>query len=804
MTLGRYWSSAVCCTVVFSFMRPVAAEAPQEVLADWRAQDGVKDALSCRRAVVHILERLGDKGAALRSKARTRLTDVASEDARWAALYVQACERRRRTRLGRLLSTNPKFVFTKHCDLGGSHYAYTEGQSDAQNERHFVPGASLCVLAMEGLYGRIEILKDDRGGVIRDPDVSWDGTRIVFAWKKSLNEDDYHLYEMKLADRSIRQITFGLGYADYEGTYLPNGDLLFNSTRCVQTVDCWWTEVSTLFTCAPDGRFLRQVSFDQVHTNYPTVTWDGRVLYTRWDYNDRGQIFPQGLFQMHPDGTAQTEFYGNNSWFPTSILHARSIPGTQKVVAVFSGHHTIQKGWLGILDPARGRQEERGAQLVAPRRRTLPVHIDAYGQEGDQFQYPYPLSETEYVVAFKPAGSGVPFGIYWMDEEGQRELLVADPRISCNQPVPLAARRTAHVRPSLCDYHQSTGTFLLQDIYEGPGLQGIPRGTIKKLRVVKLEYRAAGIGHNINRGPAGGALASTPVSIDGTWDVKVVLGEAKVHDDGSAFFRVPARTPVYFQALDQNNHAVQTMRSWAQLQPGEFYACVGCHENKNSAPPVRRRPEALRTGVQELTPWYGPPRGFSFEREIQPILDRSCVRCHYLAQPERMVNPAGQNPAEFPSRPLNVQREKGPVPGPPSGIKPAFSLRGKPGSWSPAYRSLANRRVADWINIQESPAMLPPYHAGAARSRLITMLREGHYGVKLAAEEMDRIACWIDLLVPCFGDYTEGLSGDALERYNRYAAKRKAWQETEARNIQELTKSQYWGMPEDGMVPSGK
>ena len=297
-----------------------------------------------------------------------------------------------------------------------------------------------------------------------------------------------------VAGGAVRQLTFGLGFADYEGEYAPDGQIIFNSTRCVQTVDCWWTEVSNLYTCDGEGRYLRRLGFDQVHSNYPTVTPDGRVLYTRWEYNDRGQIFPQGLFQMNPDGTGQTACYGNNTWFPTTILHARAIPGTQKVVAVFSGHHTIQKGWLGILDPSRGRQENQGAQLIAPLRKTEAVRVDAYGQSGDQFQYPYPLSETEFIVTFRPAGAKGPFAIYWMDQDGRRELLAWDSAISCNQPVPLAPRPVPPPRPSTVDYRQEYGTYYLQDIYTGPGLAGVPRGTIKRLRVIALSFRAAGIG----------------------------------------------------------------------------------------------------------------------------------------------------------------------------------------------------------------------------------------------------------------------------------------------------------------------
>jgi len=140
-------------------------------------------------------------------------------------------------------------------------------------------------------------LLEDADGVIRDPAVSWDGRRIVFAWKKSLNKDDYHLYEMDVASRSVRQLTFGLGFADYEPAFLPGGNLVFSSTRCVQTVDCWWTEVSNLYACDADGGHLRRLGFDQVHTIFPTVLEDGRVVYTRWDYNDEAKSFPRHSFK---------------------------------------------------------------------------------------------------------------------------------------------------------------------------------------------------------------------------------------------------------------------------------------------------------------------------------------------------------------------------------------------------------------------------------------------------------------------------------------------------------------------------
>ncbi len=734
-----------------------------ETVADWIAQDGIDETLDAQ-AVARVLDVLGPEAQSLRQ------SGVEATDPRWAELYLSACERRRAARLAPYREKLRRIVFTKHYDLGGSHYAYTEGQSDAQAERHFTPGAALCVLEMDGLYGTVRTLVDDPQGVIRDPDVSYDGQRILFAWKKSLDEDDYHLYELTVADGQVRQITSGLGWADYEGAYLPSGEIIFNSTRCMQIVDCFWTEVSNLFVCDGDGRHLRQLSFDQVHDNYPTVTDDGRIIYTRWDYNDRGQIFPQGLFQANQDGTGQTELYGNNSWFPTTILHARAIPGTGKIVCVFSGHHSRQKGQLGILNPRKGRQESQGAQLIAPVRETPAVHVDAYGQQGDQFQYPYPLCETAFLVTFRTE-KAPRFGVYFMTIDGHRELLASDPKTSCNQPVPLAARPTPTQRANLVDYRKKTGTVYLQDVYAGPGLAGIERGTIKSLRVIALDFRAAGIGSNGNSGPAGGAMASTPISIQGAWDVKKVLGTTPVHDDGSACFVVPARTPVYFQALDEKGQMVQTMRSWVSLQPGESVSCVGCHENKNTAPPVTRFTEAMAVGPQRIEPFYGPPRGFSFIKEVQPILDKHCVSCHYLDKSTAGV-------AESASLP--------------EGVKPAFSLRGvqtldkgAQRKWSDSYVALANRRVANWVNIQSAPPMLPPYHAGASQSKLIRMFEEDHYGVKLSRAELDRFITWIDLLVPYVGDFTEAMPEDAISRYNKYLDKRRQWQAEEAENIAE-------------------
>ncbi|MBN2272198.1 MAG: hypothetical protein JXN61_16415 [Sedimentisphaerales bacterium] len=758
------------------------------------------------RMISRVLDEIGGKGAGLVSAfEQLRRQKVGGDDAQWLELYLKGCEVRRAARLAGLKAKCRNIVFTKHFNMGGSHYAYTEAQSDAQAERQYQPGTSLCILELDGIYGKVETLIDDPEGVIRDPAVSYDGRTILFSWKKSDREDDYHLYEMDAETRKTTQITSGPGFADYEADYLPGDDIIFNSTRCVQIVDCWWTEVSNLYTCDRRGQFLRRLSFDQVHTNFPTVLDDGTVIYTRWDYNDRGQLFPQPLYQMNPDGTGQREFYGNNSWFPTTILHARGIPGAGKVIAIATGHHSLQTGKLIIIDPAMGRQENSGVQLIAPVRETRAERIDAYGQDGDLFQYPYPISETEYLVTYSPFGwdqEPALFNIYYMTIDGRRELLVSDPKTSCNQSIPLSPRPRPHMRPEMVDYRKGNGTYYVQDVYAGRSLDGIPRGTVKKLRVVEIRFRAAGIRSNRNGGPAGGALVSTPPSIDnGSWDVKVVLGDAEVYEDGSACFNVPARTPVYFQAIDANGRAVQSMRTWSTLQPGETFSCRGCHETKSQTPVADAKPTiAMRLGPQELIPFYGPAMGFSFNREIQPILDRHCIRCHNDRTRRRGLREDLTD--------LYTDNKT------PSG-GPAFSLLDAPNcdnqagrTWSDAYLALTAGGDPDagpvrWLNAQSIPPLLPPYYAGSAKSPLIDMLESGHNGVKLSREEMEKIACWIDLLVPYCGDYTEAncWNEDESKKYLYYQAKREAMAAAEADNIRRLINPLE---PAPGILPSNE
>ncbi len=559
-----------------------------------------------------------------------------------------------------LMKNATQFVLVRQKQLGGSHYAYTEAVSDERSEYNFRAGSKLCLVTLEVDEKEPEkvkvtetVLITSSTGVLRDPDVSEDGTKIVYSHKKKDN-DDYHLYEYDLTTKKSKQLTFGSGTADIEPVYTGNGTIVFSSTRDVQTVDCWHTPISNLYMCNADGSGITRLGYDQVHTTYPTSTTDGRILYTRWDYNDRNQMYVQALFQMFPDGTLQTEVFGNNANNPTTLLHTREIPDySYKYVTIISGHHMNQVGKLAVVDTSKGRNDRAAVDYVYEDSATRQLAGGAQSidnhlfQEGNVFKYPYAYSENLFTVSMSTKYEGksdAPFDIVLMNEKGKYQTLVkSDGAYPASQFVPIQTEELFS-RSSMVNYAKDTGTYYIADVYQGEPMKGVKRGTAKYIRVVALSFRPFALGATNSFG-TGSADPYSPIATgNGAWDIKQVLGIVPIEADGSALFTVPSETPLYFQILDENGDMIQTMRSWSTLMPGESFSCIGCHVDKNTAPQTSLKvTDAMRKGVQELQadlwmenyeeykdfdPYEDEYIGFDYLSVVQPILDESCVTCH--------------------------------------------------------------------------------------------------------------------------------------------------------------------------------
>ena len=861
---------------------PETAVVPGRLERDWIYQDCGLDITRCffssKNASVEkaMLERVfgelarrnfpEDKFAPLKERLKS-LENTPGNDPRWKRLYLDACRARRTERLKEIAERAKNIVYVKHSVLGGwTAFHWTEFTTDGPNDLKPLetrPGSQLCLLRLQPDGSTIhEVLIDKPNGMIRNPNFSSDGRLLVFSMRDNFETDDFKLYVMDFETRQYRQITRNpvvegkeAVCADIEPTFTPEGDIVFCSTRCGHEDDCWIAGCSNLFACRADGSGIRRLGFDQVHTFYPQMLEDGRLIYTRWEYNDRTVFFVQSLFTMNPDGTSQTEFYGNQSWYPVSMLHARGVPGTDKVIAVLAGHHTMQKGQLVLADRSKTTQGDGGIEFVAgalPDETTflpegvspenaaakdvrvnvasakslrskngrLPSNVmpgqlytpafyaslDQWGQTGPQYQFPYALDEKNYLCSYLPEGSSLykgpfspGFGLYYMTDSGERELLAFDGCTSCAQSVVQNGNSSKISRASQVDMKQSFGRYYVQNVYDGPGLNTLKPGTIRRLRVAALEYRAYHLGGNRSSGISGDTPMHTVVANrGGTWDVKHVLGEVEVEEDGSAFFEVPANTPVYFQLLDEKGRMIQTMRSWSTLMPGETFSCLGCHEDKFQAGAAdqNRRGTALSKPAQRLQPGSGmephpllarlekegltgspenywtvnrprpldpdaPVEGFSYRRLIQPIWDQHCVQCHS----GEAVLPDDKKRSSLLLSGKVVQIDK-PDAHPYTQMKRAFTesylaLTGESAAISTRdeiERFKTERGRLPWTTWPHAlgPATaIPPCSCGSSQSGLMNYLEPQHYNVQVPDEQKRLVACWIDLGIPFCGSHAE-------------------------------------------------
>ncbi|MHB9081408.1 MAG: HzsA-related protein [Pirellulaceae bacterium] len=589
------------------------------------------------------------------------------------------------------LSQVEQIVFAVRLGYEDPHWYANIGYfCDDENKKAYPGGGQpdvgrLCLLDIRSRH--VTVLFDAQGGSIRDPDVHYDARKVVFSYRQA-GLDNYHLYEINLDGTGLRPLTSG-PFDDYEPTYLPDGGLMFVSTRCQCWVNCWMTQVGVLYRCDADGSNIRRISHNAEHDNTPAVLPDGKILYTRWEYVDRSQVEFHHLWTINPDGSGEMVYYGN--MHPGMVMiDARPIPNSRKVMVNFSPGHgvTDHQGHVAIVSPAEGPDRQPTSRQIT---NAWPL-----------FKDPYPLSEDCFVVAQENK-------VLVMDGAGQTELLYQEPQPGLvHEPRPVIVRPRERQVASRIHAEQPTGRLVLADVYQGRNMEGVQRGDIRKLLVLELLPKQV----NFSGGP-------DLTSWLGTFSLERVLGTVPVEEDGSACFDVPACRPVFFVALDANDMSVQRMHSFVSVMPGETTSCVGCHEPRSQSPSSPSGPllQALQRPPSTIQPFAGLPDVVDFPRDIQPILDRHCVECH------------------------NYQRRDGGV-----------LLTGDLGlQWSHSFFHLfAHLQVGDGRN---GLGNYPPRSIGSAASPLLQKLDKSHYDVQVTPQEWRTVWMWIESGAPYAGSY---------------------------------------------------
>jgi len=555
------------------------------------------------------------------------------------------------------------------------------------------------------------VYKPEKSEYVGDVDLHFDGKRMLFSMPK--DGKDWQIFEIGVDGKNLKQVTPSdhKDVSSYDPCYLPDGNVMYTSTANMQGVPCigGGSHVANMSLYNPTTKKTRMLAFEQDHNWCPTIMPNGRIMYLRWEYPDTAHYFTRIMMTMNPDGTNQLSYYGSNSYWPNSLFFARPIPGSSsKFVGIVGGHHGLPRmGEMIIFDTAKGTHEADG---VVQRISNYGKPVEPIIRDGlvngswPLFIHPFPLDEKYYFASRPITRGSKDWGIFLVDVWDNMLLIKTLPGESLCEPVVLRPTKTPPVIPSKLNPDMKDAVLYVQSVYNGPGLKGVPKGTVKSMRVFTYTYGYRGMGGHSQFG------------IESGWDAKRILGTVPVEEDGSAMFRVPANTPISLQPLDKNGAALQLMQSWLTAMPGESLSCVGCHESSREAPsPVMTL--AGRKPPKKITPWNGPARGFGFRREVQPVLDKYCVGCH-------------------------DGKTKGAA---------DFATRSNKFSTGYSFLQLYVRRPGP----ESDYHLFQPMEYHSSTSELIQMLRKGHNNVKLPAAAMNRLQTWHDLNIPYHASWTE-------------------------------------------------
>ena len=546
---------------------------------------------------------------------------------------------------------------------------------------------------------------------IADLKMHWDGERVMFS--SILPDRRWSVFEVKLDGTGFRPLveTVEPELEFYDGTYLPDGRVIVNANIGYHGVPCvsGSDPVGNMMLYEPASKNLRRLTFDQDANWNPVIMHNGRVMYTRWEYTDLTHYYSRIVMHMNPDGTENKALFGSGSMFPNSTFDVQPLPGHPSAfVGIISGHHGVARsGRLLLFDPMKARKGVAGVMQEIPYRNRPVANLikdELVNDVWPQFVKPMPLDDKYFLVSAKLTPNDL-WGIYLVDVFDNVTCLIKQEGEGFISPIPVRTTLSPPIIPDRVKLNEREATVFIQDIYEGEGLRNVPRGTVKELRIHAYEYAYV-------NSPSD----HTAQGIQSGWDIKRLMGTVPVEEDGSVIFKIPANTPISIQPLDEEGAAVQWMRSWFTGMPGEVISCVGCHEDQNKIA-IPKRVIASQKAPVALTIPEGGIRSFTFDLEVQPVLDRACVACH-------------------------------------TGEGRAFDLRG--GKKDRRGFGTAYLNLHPFVHRQGPEAdmiVLQPYEYHANTSELTRLLKKGHYNVQLTDEEWRKLYNWIDYNVPDKGTF---------------------------------------------------
>jgi hypothetical protein len=592
-------------------------------------------------------------------------------------------------------------------------------------------GAAICTYdPAQPEKGETQIF-ETKEGFIFDIHPSFDGKTLLMSYKESVSKP-FHIWEIRTDGTGLRQITKG-PYHDVTPVYYPDGRIVFSSSRSEAYSMCQDFLSFNLFVAKHDGSDIRRFDFTTLCTVSPSLAADGSILCSRWEYMDKSLFTWQGLWTINPNGRQLKLYYGNTMVLPDSLYGPKPIPDTDKVIYMMAGHHHPPVTDIAIVDRKLGLENPKASWKITD---ATPLGQPAVGKTwrqtkgpGDRVFYdaysdPWPYCKALSTVSFGGNRSGRA-SVVLLDHGGVTYPLFADKKGGCFSVVTLNTRKRPQSIPGGCPQEPGTGTFYVQDVYQGLLEQGVDRGQVKRLRIfrqVPKKYNAEG----------GRVFDQYPVTGLGTYYVKDYYGTVPVDENGSAYFEAPSNVELYFIAVDKDGKEIQRMGSVTQITTGETVSCIGCHEDRLSAPKANRKAmKRLKKPADKIQPpsWGAGP--VDYIKQVQPVWDKHCVKCHNGTKADGGVDMTADRTRFF-----NMSFD-------------SLCMRD-----SPNVHYFQDPTFIEYYFGGRGPSgVFPAMKTGSQVSKLTKMLESGHHDIKLSADEYERIFVWIDANIPYYSTW---------------------------------------------------
>lgn len=499
------------------------------------------------------------------------------------------------------------------------------------------------------------------GASISDPCVSFDGTKILFSMRQA-GQSWRNIWEINADGTGLRQVTGGGGH-DFDPLYLPDGRIMFTSSRAGIMDEYNHSPTENLHVCDADGSNIERISFNQSDDFDPELLPDGRIMYTRWDHFGTFNRFP--LFFTNPDGSGTFHQFGphnRNFFHPTPTPDGRLIAIESTMINEDAGPIAMLKLEQGPADPATGGNGLHWDRL------TVQVNTDGEPWPYGAFKYPRAIGGNLYVASYTlPAATegDVDYALYTftLDQAGggtvgdpatfsinNLTFLYNDPNTNEYDAVLLKARTPPPVIPSTLDPSLDYGEFIAQDVFN----RGTADGQERPVRGVDPIDSIAVIA-------ARPTMSGEPNDFSANeFEKRALIGFAPVQSDGSFRIRVPANTPISFATLDSEGRGFVVKRTHIYVRPGEvFDNCTGCHEDRAAGGPAPTNPNpmAAMMPAHDLNVPSSEWQVINYESVIGPIVEAKCATCHYptYAPPDTIPAPGNLDLTAVPDTTMEMR-----------------------------------------------------------------------------------------------------------------------------------------------------